>query len=184
VLLWSFDILPQGHIFGNKAVMVGSCVKALWSHRLANILEALWRISILDIESTVRAAAHKILFDKSVDVGVIDLRARALIVMGCAFEHACDEEDHCGSDGDDDGAMPKKKKTWRDHLHDLEASLQAKSSTSGAPSESEQTPPQAASPIPTTSSPHEVKDDFWACSQCTLENPLSAVSCSLCDCPK
>lgn len=75
---------------------------------MMNMLEALWKISVLDIESTVRNACHKLLHDKSVDPTEINRRARALVAVGELFTATkCEGQVH---------ALTGKRKTWKDHL--------------------------------------------------------------------
>lgn len=87
---------------------------------MVQMLEALWHISVLDIESTLRNATHKLLHDKSVSPDVITKRAQALFIAGKVF--LTTEFVEPIVDGDvSEGAVPdkkRKKKTWRDHLHE------------------------------------------------------------------
>jgi curved DNA-binding protein CbpA len=96
---------------------------------MVQMLEALWHISVLDIESTLRNALHKLLHDKSVDEGVITKRAIALSIMGGIFlKTECEEVEEENQDqdgvasggggGDTTSTKKKKKKTWRDHLQE------------------------------------------------------------------
>mmetsp|Transcript_12852 Transcript_12852/g.15364 ORF Transcript_12852/g.15364 Transcript_12852/m.15364 type:complete len:114 (+) Transcript_12852:1637-1978(+) len=94
---------------------------------MVQMLEALWHISVLDIESTLRNATHKLLHDKSVDSNVITKRATALTIIGKVFlATECLEEIIEEDEEEGDGIttpkkqtnFPRKKKTWRDHLHE------------------------------------------------------------------
>ena len=46
-----------------------------------------WRVSLLDIESTLRHVCNKVLSDTSSDMGERQARARALVLMGRVFKH-------------------------------------------------------------------------------------------------
>jgi len=72
---------------------------------MMQMMEALWKISVVDIESTIRSACHKLLHDKSVPPEVISLRAKALAGVGQVFM-----EVHCPA------AEDGKRRTWREHL--------------------------------------------------------------------
>ena len=50
------------------------------------MIEAMWRVSMLDIESTLRHACNKVLSDQSVDKSLRKNRARGLVVMGRVFQ--------------------------------------------------------------------------------------------------
>jgi len=73
---------------------------------MMQMMEALWKISVVDIESTLRSACHKLLHDKSVPPEVISLRAKALAGVGQLFMEA-----QCTNT--EDGG---KRKNWREHL--------------------------------------------------------------------
>lgn len=49
------------------------------------MLESMWRVSLLDIEATLRHACNKVLSDQSVSKEVRRARARALVIMGRVF---------------------------------------------------------------------------------------------------
>ena len=50
------------------------------------MLESMWRVSLIDIEATLRHACNKVLSDQSTDKVARKARARALIVMGRIFQ--------------------------------------------------------------------------------------------------
>jgi len=50
------------------------------------MLESMWRVSMLDIESTLRHACNKVLSDQSADKAARRNRARGLVVMGRVFQ--------------------------------------------------------------------------------------------------
>jgi len=50
------------------------------------MLEAAWRMSLLDIEGTLRHACNKVLSDQSVEADARKARARGLVVMGRVFQ--------------------------------------------------------------------------------------------------
>ena len=50
------------------------------------MMESMWRVSLLDIESTLRHACNKVLSDQSVDKAALKARARALVLMGRIFQ--------------------------------------------------------------------------------------------------
>lgn len=55
------------------------------SEAMMSFLEVMWRISVVDVESTLRSACHKVLYDHSVAFERRIDRARALIVLGTEF---------------------------------------------------------------------------------------------------
>lgn len=55
------------------------------SEAMMSFLEVMWRISVVDIESTLRSACHKVLYDNGVDFKQRMQRARNLVVLGEAF---------------------------------------------------------------------------------------------------
>jgi len=129
------SLQQKGHIWGTRFDAFGAGIKAAWEqHKLSKnmedakdakedenappnpaqaqfmlrMLEALWKISVLDIESTLRSACHKVLHDHSVEPSEITRRARALSGIGEIFMKA-----QC-NDGEAEPGKPRK--TWRDHL--------------------------------------------------------------------
>ena len=50
------------------------------------MLESMWRVSLLDIESTLRHVCNKVLADKSTDKEGRKNRARGLVVLGRVFQ--------------------------------------------------------------------------------------------------
>ncbi|KAJ8603224.1 hypothetical protein CTAYLR_003850 [Chrysophaeum taylorii] len=52
---------------------------------MLSFLEVMWRISVVDVEATLRAACHKVLYDHSVSPEARIDRAHALIRLGTAF---------------------------------------------------------------------------------------------------
>ena len=50
------------------------------------MLESMWRVSMLDIEGTLRRACNKVLSDQSVDKDARKARARGLVLMGRIFQ--------------------------------------------------------------------------------------------------
>ena len=50
------------------------------------MLESMWRVSLLDIESTLRHACNKVLSDQSVTKEARKSRARGLVVLGKVFQ--------------------------------------------------------------------------------------------------
>ena len=103
----------------------GSAGEKSQANFMAKTLETLWHISVLDIEATLRQAAHKVLHDKSEGITKehIAARARAMVIVGRIFEQT-----ECEEMVGDDGAGPRKKRTWRDHLRE-----QVSKGTGGAP---------------------------------------------------
>ena len=53
---------------------------------MALMLESMWRVSLLDIEATLRHACNKVLSDQSVEKETRKARARGLVVMGRVFQ--------------------------------------------------------------------------------------------------
>ena len=66
---------------------------------LPAILEALIRVNVLDLESTVRHACGRVLYDGGVSLDVRKARARALVCLGDIFKSVEDEEVAAGADG-------------------------------------------------------------------------------------
>jgi len=52
---------------------------------MLSFLDVMWKISVVDIESTLRVACHKVLYDHSVDLPTRLRRAKALALVGKAF---------------------------------------------------------------------------------------------------
>ena len=50
------------------------------------MLESMWRVSLLDIEATLRHACNKVLSDQCVDKEARKARARGLVIMGRVFQ--------------------------------------------------------------------------------------------------
>ena len=50
------------------------------------MLESMWRVSLLDIEATLRHACNKVLSDQSVSKEARKARARGLVLMGKVFQ--------------------------------------------------------------------------------------------------
>ena len=50
------------------------------------MMESMWRVSLLDIEATLRHACNKVLSDQSVGKEARKSRARGLVVMGRVFQ--------------------------------------------------------------------------------------------------
>jgi hypothetical protein len=53
---------------------------------MALMLESMWRVSLLDIEATLRHACNKVLSDQSVEKETRKARARGLVIMGRVFQ--------------------------------------------------------------------------------------------------
>ena len=69
----------------NPAKAAESMSKANHVRMMAAVVEAAWRISIVDIDSTLRSTTKKLLTDHSVDVAIRDKRAKGLILVAQAF---------------------------------------------------------------------------------------------------
>jgi len=65
---------------------------------MPHILEALWNVSALDIETTLRAVCDKVLHDKSVKKDVRRKRCEALSVLGKVFQTTEADEAHQNED--------------------------------------------------------------------------------------
>uniref|UniRef100_A0A7S3K2U7 J domain-containing protein n=1 Tax=Aureoumbra lagunensis TaxID=44058 RepID=A0A7S3K2U7_9STRA len=52
---------------------------------MLSFLEVMWRITVVDVESTLRGACHKLLYDHSVDLDTRLRRAKGLIILGEVF---------------------------------------------------------------------------------------------------
>ena len=61
---------------------------------MESVFEAVWRVSVLDMESTLRDATSKLFRDTSVEKAVREKRARAVKNLGKAFLQAVDEAGH------------------------------------------------------------------------------------------
>jgi len=109
------SLKQKGHILGTKFDAFGAGVKAFVSQQRASKSEKLettpedeaadpdkpvsqdqanlmldfmtvmWKMSVVDIESTLRSACHKVLHDKAVDKDVITKRATAMAIVGKIF---------------------------------------------------------------------------------------------------
>lgn len=66
------DVDDGDAAFGGKATLL--------------MLESMWRVSLLDIESTLRHVCNKVLSDASTEAGERMKRARALVAMGRVFK--------------------------------------------------------------------------------------------------
>ena len=66
------------------------------------VVEALWRVSVLDVESALRGALHKLLHDRDVAPDVITKRAMGLSIVGAAFQSLTAED--CGIDPEEESA--------------------------------------------------------------------------------
>lgn len=92
------------------------------------MFEMMWRLSVVDIESTLRSACHKVLYDHSVDVSERLKRAQAMRIVGEVFK-----------------AEKSQKGTWQEQMMEQMASG-AFGDMNGAPKEEgeEQSPAEAA----------------------------------------
>ena len=61
---------------------------------MESVFEAAWRVSVLDMESTLRDATSKLFRDTSVDKATREKRARAVKTLAKAFLLAVDEAGH------------------------------------------------------------------------------------------
>ena len=57
--------------------------KAKQAEMMLAMFEMMWRLSVVDIESTLRSACHKVLYDHSVDVSERLKRAQAMRIVLC-----------------------------------------------------------------------------------------------------
>ena len=64
---------------------------------MESVFEAAWRVSVLDMESTLRDATSKLFRDTSVDKATREKRARAVKTLAKAFLLAVDEAGHTES---------------------------------------------------------------------------------------
>ena len=61
---------------------------------MTSLMEVMWRICVVDVEATLRAACHKVLYDHAVDRDTRLGRARALERLGAAFaKHAAGRDE-------------------------------------------------------------------------------------------
>ena len=60
----------------------------------ASVIEAAWRVTVLDVEATLRDATSKLFRDKSATEPERKKRAKALRILGKAFQKAADESGH------------------------------------------------------------------------------------------
>merc|ERR1711924_525627 len=102
--------------------------KAKQAEMMLAMFEMMWRLSVVDIESTLRSACHKVLYDHSVDVSERLKRAQAMRIVGEVFK-----------------AEKSQKGTWREQMMEPLASG-AFGDMNGAPKEEgeEQSPAEAA----------------------------------------
>lgn len=71
--------------------------RASQTQMMTAVIEAAWRISVVDVESTLRAATHKLLNDHSVDEAVLLKRATALQVVARVFDECIKASGHTES---------------------------------------------------------------------------------------
>jgi len=60
----------------------------------ASVMETAWRVTVLDVEATLRDATSKLFRDKSVTDAQKKLRAKALRVVAKVFKQAADDSGH------------------------------------------------------------------------------------------
>merc|ERR1711998_610230 len=75
---------------------------------MLDFMTALWKMSVIDIEWTLRQACHKVLHDKSVSKEAITARATAMAAVGKLFL-----ETRCNND---DIAAGAPRKSWKEQL--------------------------------------------------------------------
>jgi hypothetical protein len=95
------NLSQSAHIFANRYRALSSAVKmyqriskekdvssespTMSAEGLETVLETLWNIAVLDVESTLRSVCFKVLKDASVSVESRILRAEALIMISEIF---------------------------------------------------------------------------------------------------
>ena len=79
--------------------------KAKQAEMMLAMFEMMWRLSVVDIESTLRSACHKVLYDHSVDVSERLKRAQAMRIVGEVFK-----------------AEKSQKGTWQEQMMEQMAS--------------------------------------------------------------
>ena len=84
------------------------------------MLEVMWRLTVVDVETTLRAACHKVLNDHGASREARVARARGLAIAGRVFRDASAASEYAGR--------------WRDALRD---------SVGGGPKSAEASPPEA-----------------------------------------
>lgn len=85
-----------------------------------SMLEVMWRLTVVDVETTLRAACHKVLNDHGASREARVARARGLAIAGRVFRDASAASEYAGR--------------WRDALRD---------SVGGGPKSAEASPPEA-----------------------------------------
>ncbi|KAJ8611173.1 hypothetical protein CTAYLR_003554 [Chrysophaeum taylorii] len=71
--------------------------KSSHAKMMTAVIEAAWRLSVVDIESTLRAATYKLLADHSVDEKTLLARAEALRIVADVFDRSVDASAHTES---------------------------------------------------------------------------------------
>mmetsp|Transcript_690 Transcript_690/g.2782 ORF Transcript_690/g.2782 Transcript_690/m.2782 type:complete len:627 (-) Transcript_690:145-2025(-) len=103
------------------------------------VVEALWRVSVLDIEATLRSALHKVLHDRSVSKEMITKRAKAVSIIGDVFQSVTAEE------ADVDITMPSMASSMAAAAAQAAAAAAAEEKARSEANASAQAPDQAAS---------------------------------------
>ena len=93
--------------------------KAKQAEAMLAMFEMMWRLSVVDIESTLRSACHKVLYDHSVDVSERLKRAQAMRIVGEVFkaeqsqkgtwQEQMMEQMASGAFGDMNGRSPRRR---------------------------------------------------------------------------
>lgn len=71
-----------------------SAVRNREKEMVSSVLEAAWRVSVIDIETTLRDATSKLFRDKGVDEAIRKKRAKALKIVAEAMQAAADQSGH------------------------------------------------------------------------------------------
>lgn len=83
------SLKQKAHIFATKFDTARDFVKVAVAHRqdaaMLSFLEVMWRITVVDVEATLRAACHKILYDTGVTFDKRIERAHKLTKLGAIF---------------------------------------------------------------------------------------------------
>lgn len=71
---------------GEGETVLAEKAKLRQAEMMMAVIEMMWRVSVVDIESTLRTACHKVLYDHSVDATVRLKRAQAMRIVGEVFK--------------------------------------------------------------------------------------------------